>query len=577
MDYLRLAKYPFKHRKLFIAQIILALVSLPLSLLNPFIAKLIVDKAYAHKDFGLFFVLTLAAGAILIISTFLNTLGSYLLQKIKRLVNLDMAMDIFRHIQGLPVGFFNRRSAGEHIYKITGDVHSVSEFICEALPQAAELLLRLLLITGIIFYLDWKIGLFLILLAPFAYLHVRIFSRWLKENFQRSVEISERVFVRLHELFSHVNLIKAFGKEKQEAQRLQDGLVQSTQLDLKSQKLLAASSFSNFLLNNVFSGLIVLYGGYQVIKGNMSLGSLAAVAIYSFQLVGIAGAISSLYQSVKANGISQKRLLGIFAIKPEVCDAPDALTAETGSLPGGIEFKDIKFAYKDSGATVFDKMNFSIPPKAKIALVGPSGCGKTTLLLLIMRLYDPAAGGIFIGGMEIRKMRLDSLRKLTGIVFEEPFLWNDTVKNNLSYAKADASLEEVIQAATVSQADGFIRDLAQGYDTVVGENACNISEGQKQRISIGRAVVKKPLVLLLDEAMSSLDSETEDKLIAGLKSELKDSTVIVVSHRLSTVRKMDAVYFLSGPSGMVCGRHEELLNTYPAYRALFSSQIQTSK
>jgi ATP-binding cassette subfamily B protein len=571
MDHLRLIRYPVKYRKLFLVQIILTLFSLPLSLLNPFLTKLIVDKAYAHKDLGLFFALVLFSGGILVFNSLLNTFSNYLLQKIKSLVNFDMTMDIFRHIQGLPVGFFNRSSAGEHIYKITGDVRSVAELICEILPQAVELFLRLLLITAIIFYLDLKIGLFLVLLAPLAYLHLRFFGKWLKANFQRSVEKSESIFVSLHEVFSHINVIKAFGKEKQEAQRLQANLAKATELDLKNQRLLAISSFSNFLMNNLFSGLIVLYGGYQVIRSGMSLGSLTAVAIYTFQLVGITGSISNLYQSIRVNSVSQKRLLGIFNIKPEVYDAPDASTIVKASLQGGVEFKDVVFSYGGKAA-VFSKINFTIPAKAKIALVGHSGCGKTTLLSLLMRFYDPASGQILIDGKNIRKIKLDSFRPLIGTVFEESSLWNDTVINNLRYGKINASPDEIIQAARLSQADDFIRSLAQGYDTVVGENACNISEGQKQRIAIGRALIKQPLVLLLDQAMSSLDSETEDKLIDNLKRELTGSTMIVVSHRLSTVKKMDAVCFLSSASSMICARHEELLNNYPAYRALFASQ-----
>ncbi|MFA5004874.1 MAG: ABC transporter ATP-binding protein [Candidatus Omnitrophota bacterium] len=573
MDLLKLIKYPVKYRKLFLLQIAFTFISLPLSLLNPFLTKLIVDKAYAHKDLGLFFVLVLLSAGILVFNSLLNTFGNYLLQKIKSLVNFDMTMDIFRHIQSLPVGFFKRSSAGEHIYKITGDVRSVAELICEVLPQAVELLLRLFLITAIIFYLDLKIGLFLILLAPLAYLHLRFFGRWLKANFQRSVEKSESIFVSLHEVFSHINLIKAFGKEKLEAQRLQENFAKATELDLKNQRLLAISSFSNFLMNNLFSGLIVLYGGYQVIQAGMSLGSLTAVAIYTFQLVGIAGSISNLYQSIKVNSVSQKRLLGIFSIKAEVCDQPDASTVAKDSLRGAIEFKDVLFRY-GNGPAVFNKINFTIPAKAKIALVGPSGCGKTTLLSLMMRFYDPASGGILIDGQDIRKIKLDSLRPLIGIVFEESSLWNDTVANNLRYGAFSASLDQAIQAAKLSQAHGFIMGLEQGYDTLVGENACNISEGQKQRIAIGRALIKQPLILLLDEAMSSLDSQTEDKLIDNLKRELKDSTVIVVSHRLSTVKKMDAVCFLSSASGAVCSSHEELLNSDPAYRALFASQTQ---
>jgi ABC-type multidrug transport system fused ATPase/permease subunit len=277
-------------------------------------------------------------------------------------------------------------------------------------------------------------------------------------------------------------------------------------------------------------------------------------------------------KSIMINSVSCQRLAEIMdtaLTTKEMAEAIDCRFAR-----GEVRFKDVSFTYQKN-KFIFKKMSFVFSAHARIALVGPSGCGKTTLLSLILRLYDLQGGVIFIDGYDIKRVKLALLRERCGVALQEPLLWNDSIKNNILYGRSNATPEEVVWAAKVAEADGFIGQLPEGYETVIGENACKISEGQKQRIAIARAVIKKPKILMLDEAMASLDSHTEDKIIDNIKREFQDSTLIVVSHRLSTVTQMDAVYFLQGPEKIDIGTHERLFLSSPRYKTLFASQIET--
>ncbi|MDD5422505.1 MAG: ABC transporter ATP-binding protein, partial [Candidatus Omnitrophica bacterium] len=240
---------------------------------------------------------------------------------------------------------------------------------------------------------------------------------------------------------------------------------------------------------------------------------------------------------------------------------------------GSVEFRDVSFGYRKD-ASVIDGISFLVEPYSKAAFVGLSGSGKTTMISLISRLYEPGEGGIYIDGVDIKKIKLASLKSQTSIALQQSYLWNDTIANNILYGAGGSTRQDMIEAAKLAEAHEFIIRSRDGYDSNVGEAGHSLSEGQKQRIAIARAFISKPRLLVLDEAMSSLDSETEDKIIDNIKREFKDSTVIIVSHRLSTVEKMDMVYFLKDSSTMESGTHEELVRKNLRYGELFASQFK---
>jgi len=567
----RFNKYLYKYWKLEATVILLGLVTMPLSLLNPYLTKLVIDNAYTNKDLRLFFILAFIGGGIFVFNGIINSLNGYLSQRINRGVHFDLTKDLFRHIQSLSMIFFNNKSTGEHVYMISSDVSSVSYFVCNTIPEIITLFPRILFIFVIVFYLNWKLALFATLLVPITYIHPYLFGKWLREMTRRMIEKTEGIFIGLHEVLSHMHLVKALGKEDYEIRRFQETLSKEIDFDLKNARLSNISSLSSSILNRVISGIIALYGGYQVIKGTMTLGSLSAIMIYLTQLMGLISLIGSFYETSTINSISRQRLAEILDTKPEIQDIEGAVDYRI--LQGSIEFREVWFGYKKD-EFILKGINFSIKPASKIALVGPSGCGKTTLLALILRLYEPKEGAILIDGFDIKEMKLKSLKSQIGIALQEPFLWNDTIANNILYGTEDAGREEMIEAARLAEAHNFIMNLPKQYDSIIGEMACKISEGQKQRIAIARAIIKRPKILMLDETMSSLDSETEDKITDNIRNEFKDSTVIVVSHRFSTVKKMDLVYFLESPSHMQVGTHEELIKRSIKYRELFASQIQ---
>jgi len=365
-------------------------------------------------------------------------------------------------------------------------------------------------------------------------------------------------------------LVKVFGKEDYEIRKFEESFSKIKDFEIKNAKLSNISNFSSSVLDRLISGMIALYGGYQLIKGNMTLGSLTAFMIYSVQLIGLANSIGGFYEAFTVNSLSCQRLAEILDMKQQIKDRQKSIAARISE--GKIEFRNIYFGYKKE-KYVLKGLNFIIPPFSKIALVGASGCGKTTLLNLILRLYEPDSGSILVDGIDNRDIKSESLKGQTGMVLQEPFLFNGTIANNILYAKEDASLDEIIEAARIAEAHNFISGLSKKYDTEIGENGCRISEGQKQRLAIARAVVKRPKILIIDEGLSSIDANTELRIIDNLKKEFADSTIIIVSHRLSTVQEMDLVYFLESPTKINIGTHNELVAQSPAYRELFANQI----
>jgi len=569
----RFNKYLYKYWKLQAVVIILGLITLPLSLLNPYLTKLVIDKAYGNRDLKLFLILAIIGGSIFIFNGLINSLSSYLSQRINHHVLFDITRDLFKHLQHLSLSFFKNRSTGEHIYRINADTASVSRFVCNTIPRIVELFPRFLFIIVIVFYLNWKLALLTVILVPIGYIHTYIFGRWLKEITRCMIDKTQNIFRRLHEVFVHIHLVKALGKENYEIKRFEETLTKRLDFELKNERLTNITAFSEAVLNKMLSGIIALYGGYQVIKGTMTLGSLTAIMIYLTQFMGLLNSIGKFYQNIIVNSVSCQRLVEILDVEPGIMDKEGAV--DYRNLERGIEFRDASFLYERDKFILKD-INFLIKQGSKIALVGPSGCGKTTLLTLLLRLYELIKGSILIDDFDIKDIKLESLKSQIGIALQEPFLWNDTIANNILYGAENATYEDMIKSAKLAEAHNFIMELPKKYDSIIGEMGCAISEGQKQRIAIARAIIKKPRLLILDEAMSSVDSETEEKIVDNMKRDFKDSTIVIVSHRLSTVKKMDLVYFLESPSNMKVGTHQELMEKSPKYKELFASQIEKS-
>lgn len=564
MKYIKFYRYliPFWKREVLI--LFLSLLSVALGLVNPYLTKLIIDEAYIKKDLGLFIVLVAIGGVIFILNSIFSGINKYLGRYIKLRINFDLNRKVFSKLQRLSYEFFQDKSTGEHLYKISYDVEQAAKFVADILPQAISLIPKALLILVIVFYLNWKMALFSLLLAPFLYLVPLYFNARLKKIYTIWIENSQGIFKRLQDVFSHIQLVKAFGKERRQIKEYIKGIVENIRFSLKNTRLETMGFLANSFINKAISGLIIFYGGCQVIKGRMTLGSLSAISIYLAQLSGLQNSFANFFQQLSLGSVSCERL-------EEIIDAPletgeDKKTKDSKFLEGEIEFKNVRFAYKSRilqaapGAekAVFSGLSFRIEGGSCVGLVGPSGCGKTTIINLLLRLYKLNEGGIFIDGYNINDVKAKSFYEQIGVALQEPYLWNDTIENNIRYGKKEAGFKEVQTAARVACIDEFINSLPDGYNTIIGENACKISEGQKQRIAIARAVIKRPKILILDEALSSVDSEIEGRIIDNIRDSLPDSTLIVISHRASAIKRTDQICLIEGPDKIDIGRHEKL-------------------
>ncbi|MDP2924700.1 MAG: ABC transporter ATP-binding protein [Candidatus Omnitrophota bacterium] len=543
--------------------ILLSGLSMAFGLVTPYLAKLIIDKAYPDKNLKLFVILISAIGIIFILGNLFKGIGNYLTRYVKLRVSLNLNKRVFKKFQRLPYGFFQDTSTGENLYKINYDIEQVTQFIADILPQTAVLIPKSLFILGLILYINPGMFIFVLVLTPFMYIGPFYFTKKLKESWKIWVENSQKVFKKLQETLSHMHLIKAHGKERPETRSYMKGVISNTRLRLKNTKIEVTASFFNSAIQKAILGLIVFYGGYQVIKGRMTLGSLSAISIYLSQLSGVQTMFANFIQQASSGLVSCERLDKVLEYSGGSIENRDAKSLEF--YKGGIEFKNVVFGY-NGGKKILDNVSFSIQGGSFIALTGPSGCGKTTIINLILRLYRPLSGEIFIDGNDINGIKAESLYSQIGCVLQEPYLWNDTIANNISYGKKDSCLNDIEEAAKIACADNFIQALPNGYDTVIGENACKISEGQKQRIAIARALIKKPKILILDEALSSVDMELENNIIENIKSFLKNTTLIVISHRISTVKRADIVYFISEPEEMIS---QMLLNGQAKWKRLF--------
>ncbi|MFH1508548.1 MAG: ABC transporter ATP-binding protein [Candidatus Omnitrophota bacterium] len=566
---LRFIKFALPFRMYWLGVAFFSLLGIVFGLVNPFLSKLIVDNALIKKDIRFFILISLIAGCVYLVTDLVNRINNALYRYIRMKVHFQLSKELFAHMQYLPFSWFKARNTGGHIYKLNYDIDNVSGFITQIMPGMVFVPLRIIFILIIVFFLSWKMALISLLLAPFLYLSSRYFAKRTRAMVEDLVSSCECIFSSLQETFSNIQLVKVFGKEKSSIGVFINRLIDNLKINFKILKLEAVSGFITEIFSKSTIGLIAFYGGYQVIKGELSLGSLTATMVYFAQLAGLENQMAGFFQTTAVGIFSCERIASILDEEKSEIEKLD--TQAVLIKKAQVVFKGVSFGYENQ-KPILEGMNFTIPHSGRMALVGASGCGKTTLLCLILGLYQLWKGQILIDGCDIRRMKADVLKGQIGFAMQEPFLWNDSISNNIKYASEVADKSEIIKAAKLSGVDEFIQDLPDGYETIIGEHAVNLSEGQKQKIAIARALIKNPKILILDEAMSSMDSLSEEKIISNINQEYPQVTLISVSHRLSTVMNMEWVYYMRNPREILIDRALNLIKANPEFRDLFGKQ-----
>lgn len=549
------------------------LVSSILGLLPPILIQRIVDHALPDKNMRLLAELVLISLGTTVAAGLLGVLQSYLNSFISQSIVYDMKNQMYAHLQRMPLGFFSAVKQGEVITRMTSDISGIQGVFNSTVINFASNLFVLSTTVATLFIMNWKLAIIGILIVPLFIIPTRKMGnvRW-KLAKQTQEKMSEQNHIIQETLsISGYLLMKLFTREEKEYDSFRTVNRESTRLQIRES--MAGRWFMMILTTFTSLGpmLIYLYGGYLFIQGEITVGAIISFVALLGRIYGPFGQMTNLYVEIKRSVALFERIFDYFDMKPGIVNHPDARAVDLTKQD--IVFEDVCFAYqKDKQA--LQNISFIAAPGTMTALVGPSGAGKTTITNLIPRLYEIDAGSIRIGGTDIRDMTLESLRSQIGLVTQDSYLFNGTIRENLLYACSEASEEEMIHACQAAYIHDFIMELPDGYDTVVGNRGIKLSGGEKQRISIARVLLKNPSIIIMDEATSSLDTASEYYIQKAMHLLLQDKTSIVIAHRLSTIMAADKILVVKDGTIIEEGNHEELLLNNGVYTDLHSKQFE---
>ena len=563
--------------------VVVTLVGTLVNLLPPFITKHIMDDAIVPKGKIVLTAserLTTLAWLVLVllgvrVVALLSEIGhGRLAASIGNQVTADIRAAVFRCVEHLSLVFHNKRETGVILSRVSRDTERLQDFLIEGLPY---IIIEILTMTGILsflFYMSWELTLWVLIPTPILAIGGNWFWKKMRPMWKRAWSKFEKLHAHINENLSGIRVVKAFAQEDREIikfnQHNHAAMIAGIQADRVEPSFWAAMNFTGSI------GMILLWliGGRHVIQEELSLGTLIAFQGYMWMLYGPLEWLSQVNQWMKRAFASAERIFELMDTIPESYDEKNAIPLP--KMQGKVEFKDVEFGY-DKSKPVIKGVNFSVKPGEMIGLVGKSGAGKTTIINLVCRFFEVNKGLLEIDNIDIKKIRLEDLRGKIGIVLQESFLFNGSIMENIAYAKPEATFEEIMEASKVANAHNFILAKPDGYDTIVGERGSRLSGGEKQRISIARAILHDPKILILDEATSSVDIETERQIQEAISRLVKGRTTFAIAHRLSTLRNADRLIVMDDGKIIEVGNHAELMQKKGKFYKLVQTYQDISK
>ena len=573
-NYMRLLAYIKPYTRRLALAVVCIIMAAGANLYLPWIIKDMIDDVLMSKDMVM---LNLIAAGILVV---MFTRGvfyygqSYLVSYVGQRVIIDVRSVLFRKFQRMPLSYYDKQQTGTVMSYITNDVAVMQSAIVDNLIELVTEGSILIGSLAMMIYLDWKLSLLTLMTIPLVGFAMKIFGRKLKRS---STVIQERVAEitsLLQESISAIRVVKSFVRESYEIKRFEEQNWRNFQAAMKNVKLSSLLTPTVEFLAAIAVTFIVWFGGYEVVNEVITAGELVAFLTYAVNLANPVKRLSRVYAAIQKAMAAAERVFDIMDLDEKITDVPGAKPLPP--IKGKVEFKDITFSYKE-GQPALQHISLKAEPGQMIALVGPSGSGKSTIANLIPRFYDVDSGVITIDDHDIRQVTADSLREQIGLVPQETMLFSTSVMENLRYGRLEATDEEVIEAAKAANAEEFIKELPEGYDTKLGERGLNLSGGQRQRLAIARAILKNPRVLILDEATSALDTESEKIVQDALDNLMVGRTSFVIAHRLSTIFNADQIFVVENGHLREHGTHEELLAAGGLYSNLYNIQFRQNQ
>ena len=555
--YGRLLQYVRPYTQWMIVAIIALLFSVALGLVLPLVVRNLVDLILVENDLPQLNRLALGLFIVFILQAFTSFVNRLALAYVGENAVADIRVQIYTHLQDMSLRFFSDNRTGEVVSRITNDTSLLQAAITEDLVALLRQALTLIGAVILLFWLDWRLTLIILMAVPF----ITLTMVWLGRKIRRESKAVQDALAKsasvVEETVSGVRIVKSFAREQYEIGRFSQAVDEVYGAAMRRAKVGAMPGPLIGFMAFASITITLWFGSYEVIQGRMTAGDLVAYLIYTMMVAAPIATLASLYARFQGAIGATERLFDLLDEEPDIVSMPDALVLPP--MSGEVLFEQVSFTYTEDVPVLRD-VSFRAQPGQVVALVGPSGAGKSTLISLIPRFWDADVGSVTIDGHDIRQVELRSLREQIGIVPQETILFSDTVYANILYGKLDATREEVEAAAKAANAHQFIlNDLPQGYETAVGERGVKLSGGQRQRVAIARAILKDPRILILDEATSSLDSESESLVQEALEHLMQERTSFVIAHRLSTIVNADWVLVLNEGRLVEQGTHLTLL------------------
>jgi ATP-binding cassette, subfamily B, bacterial len=587
---LRLLRYLWPRWKSLAAVLSTMGLGVAVQLLQPWPLKVLVDNVLGDKpvpdglgsvvsflpgpggENRLLFWVAVSTVLIFVAANLFQMAGEYASVGLGERMSYDLGADLFAHLQRLSLLYHNRRPVGDTIARVTGDPSCIQVFVIGGLVPAIRSIVTVIAMFAIMFSLQPQLTLLSLLVLPFLALSIRLFAQPMRRRNRVQRDLEGRLMSHVQQTMNAVPVVQAFNREPLETSRFRD---YSSDLVTALQRATFAGLWFHLfvgLVTTIGTGALMYLGAHYVLRGEMTVGTIIVFLSYLQGLYGPINSITHTGSTLSYAAAQADRVMEVLDTPIDVEDAPDAVEIE---VEGHVRYENVTFGYEDRA--VLRDVSLEALPGEVVAIVGPTGAGKTTLVNLLMRFFDPWEGAITVDGVDLRKVKLHSLRDQISIVLQDPFIFPMSIADNIAFGRPDASRRAIVEAAKAANAHQYIERLPEGYDTIVGERGATLSGGEKQRLSIARAFLKSAPILILDEPTSALDARTEGMLLDALGRLMNGRVTFIIAHRLSTIRHADRILVLDEGEIIERGSHAELISLGGLYAALYNQQMDIAR
>jgi subfamily B ATP-binding cassette protein MsbA len=550
--------------------VLVTLTALPM----PRITQYVIDVALPNKQYHALNYVFLMVVLLYLVRGTISFLLNYMISWLGQRIVFDLRFQSYRHINRLSLAYYDKRQTGKIMARVIDDINVIQYMITGGFVTLITDILTLVVVIPVIFWMDWRLALISITVVPIYVACYKLFLKRIRRLSEQLREKWDALLGALQEKIAGITVVKAFAREEHETERFMLTVQDNFSLGMQQAKLNRTLGVVATVIRAVGTGLIFWMGTKLVLGEQLQPGELIAFVGYIGYLYDPSVRLVDFNIQAQWAGAAMDRVFETLDTRPEITDAPNAITIR--EMKGAVEFRNVTFGYEPDNP-VLRNINLKVEPGKVVAIVGPSGAGKTSLVNLIARFYDVTEGAVLIDGVDVRQIRLESIRRQIGYVSQESLLFSVSIRENIAYGNKEATEEQIIQAAKDADLHDFIMSLPDGYDTKIGEDGIKMSVGQKQRLAIARATLTNPRILILDDATSALDSKTEANVQQALERVMKGRTNFVIAHRLSTIVNADQIVVMDRGEIVDIGTHAELVARPGVYKNLYDEQFKSAQ